>query len=71
MEKVYNLSSLIEAEAKARGCQANHILFGLLFTIFSQIITETYNSAERYMLKVFLDICASSFKMILNMETKI
>ena len=34
-------------------------------------MTKDYNSADRYLLKVFLDTCANSFKQLLNMDQTI
>ena len=54
---------------ESKTCKHDYVLYSLLYTIFKAFVsTVDYNSAERYMLKLFLDVCADSFKSILNIE---
>ena len=68
MQKVNALQQLIENSDKGPNDQ---VLFGLLYTIFKCFVNVDYNSADRYLLKVFLDTCSNSFKLLLNMEQTI
>ena len=54
---------------ESKTCKHDYVLYSLLYTIFKAFVSsDDYNSAERYMLKLFLDVCADSFKSILNIE---